>query len=94
MIMMHDQDTSQDVVVATATCETLVKQKTFELRGLDARMAIYMQAHELLRTSGESINIVTIDKWVSDLFHPLIPSAYSICLFHPLIPSAPCNDWV
>ena len=44
--------------------ETLVKQKTFELRGLEACMDIYMQAHEMMCTSGESI--VTIDKWVSD----------------------------
>ena len=58
------QDTSQVVAVATATLETLVKQKTFELRGLEARMDIYMQAHKMMRTSGESI--VTIDKSVSD----------------------------
>ena len=58
------QDTSQDVAVANATLDTLVKQKTFELRGLENRMDIYMQAHEMMRTSGESI--VTIDKWVED----------------------------
>ena len=57
-------DATQDSVVARASMEVVVLQKTTELSGLDSRMMIYLEAHELMRTSSDSVT--TIDKWVTD----------------------------
>ena len=48
-------DATQDSVVARASMEVLVLQKTTELSGLDSRMMIYLEAHELMRTSSDSV---------------------------------------
>ena len=57
-------DASQDSAVARASMEMLVLQKTTELSGLDSRMMVYLEAHEMMRTSNDSV--ATIDKWVAD----------------------------
>ena len=45
-------------MVARASMEVLVLQKTTELSGLDSRMMIYLEAHELMRTSSDSVTTI------------------------------------
>ena len=69
-------DGSQDSAVARASMEVLVLQKTTELSGLDSRMMVYLEAHEMAHTSNDSV--ATIDKWVADRVEELTPKSVAV----------------